>query len=296
MRYNKGNGLEGDTMALDFHTIGRLLLVVNFVLVAGVVAAGTDLLSTAPPQAPRDGAVFREVRPPEAKAGAPASPFTDYKDVTGAKFGGPGGKNGRSAAPGVRSALENSYRVTGTMLSNNEAFNCAVVEEVGTGRQRTVFAGDDLGPAKVKAIRASEVEVEMRGELEVLKLDMAAPDKKALEKKGNGKKSGNGRGNGKAKNPEGGQDAGGEQNAGGGAPGEVRENAPEPASPADVPELEGIDIPADVSQDLIQDFGKLSADDRKKAVEMWKSRSPEERKKLLEGYRKMIRQRRGKGN
>ena len=117
-------------MSWDLRTIGRILLAVNFVLAAGVVVAGTDLL-TAPAPVARSASAFREVRPPAAKAEAPASPFADFKDVTGAKFGGPGERKGggRGAAPGARSALENSYRVMGTMLSNNEAFNGAVVSK-----------------------------------------------------------------------------------------------------------------------------------------------------------------------
>jgi uncharacterized membrane protein YgcG len=288
-------------MNWDFRAVGRLLLAVNFVLAAGVVVAGTDLLTPAPP-APRPPAVFGEVKPPEAKAEKPASAFADYKDVTGAKFGGPGGREGkgRGAVPGARSALENSFRVTGTMLSNNEAFNCAVVEEVGTGRQLTVFAGDALGPAKITAIRPDEVEVEMQGEVEVLKLDMAAPDKKALEKKkGGGRRPDGGRN--RARQGGGGGEGG---EGGGGAPAPSPEEAAaaddevEKSLLAEVPDdplswFKNLNMPPEQQKRFEQRLKNISGEDKARLM-AWPTLSQEERKKLLQEVLRKTR-RAGKG-
>jgi hypothetical protein len=238
----------------------------------------------------RSASAFREVRPPAAKAEAPTSPFADFKDVTGAKFGGPGGERngrGRGAAPGARSALENSYRVMGTMLSNNEAFNCAVVEEVGSGRQVSVFPGESLGPAKVTAIRADEVEVEMHGETEILRLDMAAPDRRAVEtKKGGGKKPDAGRNRGR--------EGGGGGGAGQGGPGPGEDEAAADAADeeveksllAEVPQdpvawFKNLNMPPEQMKRFEQRLKNISGEDKARLM-AWPTLSQEERKKLLQ--------------
>ncbi|MHC4600956.1 MAG: hypothetical protein ACYS47_18340 [Planctomycetota bacterium] len=160
-------------MNLNMTKAGRLLMVVNFVLTAGVVVAGADFFTSenSPVDRPR---VFREVRTDRGETMEGKDIFRDYSGITGAKFrtrAESGKRADRVAKPGATSALENTLRVLGTMLSNNEAFNFAVVEEVHTGKQHTVGVGDKVGSAEIVAVRADEVEVLLHGEKTVLPLD-----------------------------------------------------------------------------------------------------------------------------
>ncbi|GEM_PF-3168468 len=165
-------------MNMEYRKAGRLLLALNFVLTAGVVVAGADFLASDPSPSV-DRKVFRDIGPRGAGEAPAESAFADYASITGSKFRtrGEGGRSrpARTASPGAASALEKTLRLLGTMLSNNEAYNAAVVEEVGTKRQHTVRVGDMVGSVEVTAIRSEEIEVLFHGESAVLRMDFSAP-------------------------------------------------------------------------------------------------------------------------
>lgn len=261
----------------DFRKAGRLLLVVNFVLVAGVVGAGTDLF--APASAPaRNEKVFRQVVPARADTAPETDAFEDVGNVSADRFQTltrQGSPRLPAASPGAGSALENSYRVTGTMISNNEAFNMAVIEEIRSRRQFTAGVGDTVGTMTITAVRPEEVEVSFHGNRAVLKLDLTATRKKLATSRARPDRH---------------------RRAGRDGPAGSSNRAPSPSSAATPGKparpTAGGDIAgrlAGLSPALAEKWQSMSPAERQRWEKWWNSQSPEQKKKWEKRFVKMAR-------
>ncbi|MHC4780229.1 MAG: hypothetical protein ACYTFG_16795, partial [Planctomycetota bacterium] len=136
-------------MDLDLGKAGRFLMILNFVLTASVVVAGAEFFTD---DDANQGRPVRDLRPPAEEPEEDAGIFRDYSSITGTRFrtrADSGRRAPVAAKPGATSALENTLRVLGTMLSNNEAFSCAILEDIHTRKQHTVYAGDMVGAVKI---------------------------------------------------------------------------------------------------------------------------------------------------
>ncbi|MHC5036549.1 MAG: hypothetical protein ACYTHM_04480 [Planctomycetota bacterium] len=262
-------------MNLDLRKTGRFLMVLNFVLTAGVVVAGADFFAS-PPEPRVNGRAFRDVVAPAPSAAEEKGIFRDYSGITATKFRtrGEAGRKKRAPVvrPGATSAVQNTLRVLGTMLSNNEAFNFAILEDIHTRKQHTVSVGDVVGSVKIVGIRAEEVEVLLHGEKTVLPLDLTVyvAEKKKKKKPSKSSRSRGSRNRSRGKPPSRGgnppmpqrkQDSAKPESAGG--------NAPDPVSR----------YLANMSPKLKKWWDQLPPGEREKWGKWWLNKSPEERAK-----------------